>query len=67
MKEIEYTYDITYIHVKYTIPITVRCRDLDGLLKMAGLWKGALPWDAAPADSGDSVTAEEDAADRWAA
>ena len=54
--EQEYHYDITYYHVKYTVPVTVRCRDIDGLLDIAGLWKGPLPWDA-------SYGLDEEAAD----
>ena len=62
----EYNYDITYIHVKYGVPITVRCRDLDGLLDIAGLWEGPLPWDASygldEEDDETVVVAEEDGA-----
>lgn len=63
MKEVEYTYDITYIHIKYTVPVTVRCRDLDGLLQMAGLWEGPLPWDNVPEqpeDDGTVILTQED-------
>ena len=64
--ELEYHYDITYIHVKYTVPVTVRCRDIDGLLDIAGLWKGPLPWDASYDTDEDAdeavIEAEEDGA-----
>ena len=43
---VEYNYDITFIYVQYTIPITVHCRDVDDLLDMVGFWEGPLPWDA---------------------
>ena len=62
--ELEYHYDITYVHVKYTVPVTVRCRDIDGLLDIAGLWKGPLPWDASYGQDEDAaetvIEAEED-------
>ncbi len=46
-KEEEYHYDITYIHVKYIINVTVSCRNIKNLLQMAGLWEGLLPEDEA--------------------
>ncbi len=46
-KEVEYHYDITYIHVKYVVSVTVGCRDIDSILNMAGLWEGLLPEDEA--------------------
>ena len=45
--EVEYHYDITYIHVKYVVSVTVSCRDLSSILDMAGLWEGLLPEDEA--------------------
>ena len=45
--EIEYHYDITYIHVKYLVNVIVSCRDVDSLVDMAGLWEGLLPMDEA--------------------
>lgn len=47
-KMVTYNYNITFVHVKYIIPVTVRCRDFDSLLEMAGLWEGFLPWDPVP-------------------
>jgi len=46
-KEEEYHYDITYIHVKYVVSVTVSCRDINSILDMAGLWEGLLPEDEA--------------------
>ena len=46
-KEVEYHYDITYIHVKYVVSVTVSCRDINSILVMAGLWEGLLPEDEA--------------------
>lgn len=46
-KEVEYQYDITYVHVKYTVCVTVGCRDIDSIIAMAGLWEGLLPEDEA--------------------
>lgn len=46
-KEVEYHYDITYLHVKYTVCISVGCRDINSLVDMAGLWEGLLPEDEA--------------------
>ena len=43
----EYHYDITYVHVKYVVSVTVSCRDIDSILNMAGLWEGLLPTDEA--------------------
>lgn len=45
--EVEYHYDITYVHVKYVVSVTVSCRDIDSILNMAGLWEGLLPTDEA--------------------
>jgi hypothetical protein len=46
-KEIEYQYDITYIHVKYVVSVTVSCRNINSLLDMVGLWESLLPEDEA--------------------
>ena len=46
-KKVEYHYDITYIHVKYVVSVTVSCRDISSVLDMAGLWEGLLPEDEA--------------------
>ena len=42
-KQVLYSYDISYIHVKYIIPVTVSCRDINQILDAAGLWSGFLP------------------------
>lgn len=44
-KQIEYSYDITYHHVKYIIPVTVSCRNVSQAIDLTGLWKGFLPWE----------------------
>ena len=46
-REVDYHYDITYIHVKYVVNVTVSCRDISSLVDMAGLWEGLLPMDEA--------------------
>ena len=44
-KEIEYSYDINYHHVKYIIPVTVSCRNVGQVISLAGLWSGFRPWE----------------------
>ena len=46
-REVDYHYDITYIHVKYVVNVIVSCRDISSLVDMAGLWEGLLPMDEA--------------------
>ncbi len=45
-KQVPYNYDVTYMHVKYIIPVTISCRSIEDVLKIAGLWTGFLPEDA---------------------
>lgn len=42
----EYLTDVTYIHVKYTVPIHILCRSLSDMTELAGLWEGWLPSEA---------------------
>ena len=61
-KQVIYSYDITYIHVKYIIPVTVSCRDINQILEAAGLWSGFLPEESAVLDgsyAGRSVAASD--------
>ena len=61
-KQVLYSYDITYIHVKYIIPVTVSCRNINQILEAAGLWSGFLPEEAAVLDgsyAGRSVAASD--------
>ena len=61
-EQVLYSYDITYIHVKYIIPVTVSCRDINQILEAAGLWSGFLPEESAVLDgsyAGRSVAASD--------
>lgn len=48
---VPYDYQVTEIHVKYTLPISITCRDVTKILSVTGLWQGLLPREKAIMDA----------------